>query len=317
MIQGSSAFIISLFWLLAGLILVLVYPGRQVADLVWVLTPIWLLAAMELERVFSTHHSTIADEQRQLEKPPLISALQAGLILILAALLWTTLVSTGKIPTSGGISPAAIRIGLTVGIFALGALITILIALGWNWETSRIGVTWGLTLASAIYLTAALWGASQLRTNQPEEMWGTLPGSGQATLVESTLKDLSNRNTGMSNTIEVLSVVDTPSLRWILRNFQKVRFVSAFPTTDQPPIIITWQTEEDLALSAAYRGQDFVFRTYPGWIGVAPSDFITWLTFRKTTTAHDKIILWARSDQFPSGDLQPDTNELGAPGIEN
>ncbi len=305
LIKAPTAFISSLFWLLTGFILVVVYPGRQVADLVWVLAPMWLLAAMEFERLFSAHHSTM------FENPSLISALQAGLTLILAALLWTTLVSTGQLPASGGISPTAIRIGLTLGVIALGALITVLIALGWNWEISRIGVTWGLTLASAVYLTAALWGASQVRTNQPEEMWGTLPGTGQADLFESTLKDLSNWNTGISNTIEVYSIVDTPSLWWILRDFQKVRFGSAFPKTEQPPIIITWQTQEDLALSAAYRGQDFLWRSYPDWIGIAPNDFIAWLTFRKANTAHEKIILWARSDQFPGGNLEPDVNESG------
>jgi len=311
MIQGSTVFIGSLFWLLTGFVLVLVYPGRQVADLVWVLAPIWLLAAIEFEHIFSTPPSTAA------EKPALISALHAGLILILAALLWTTLVSTGQLPTSGGISLSAIRIGLTLGIVALGALITILIALGWSWETSRMGVTGGLTLAAAIYLIAALWGASQLRANQPEEMWGTLPATGQATLVESTLTDLSNWNTGISNTIEITSIVDTPSLRWVLRDFPKARFVSTFPITDQPPILITWQAQEALALSAAYRGQDFVWQIYPDWVGAAPNDFIAWLTFREATTYAEKIIVWARSDQFPGVELQPDINESGASDIEN
>jgi predicted membrane-bound mannosyltransferase len=41
-------------WALGSLILVLIYPGRQVSDLAWVLVPMWGLAGLEIARYFSS-----------------------------------------------------------------------------------------------------------------------------------------------------------------------------------------------------------------------------------------------------------------------
>jgi hypothetical protein len=202
-----------------------------------------------------------------------------------------------------------------LGILALGGLTTVLIWLGWSWSIARTGLVWGLTIGLALHSISMLWGATFLRTNQPQELWGSIPATAETALFEQTVRELSWRNTGRPESIDIFSTVDYPSMRWILRNFTQVRFVDSLAQGTQPgtspalmgdqlpSILITHQDQETPALAATYRGQDFAWRRSPGWSGVLPQDFSSWLTFRRAPILQEDIILWARTDLFPGGVL--------------
>ena len=275
------------FWVFAGILFALFYPARQMADLVWVLVPLWGLAAIELGRFLPEG------------KPNIVSFLQAILVLILAALLWNTLISTSQLVPAGGASPTMIRLILLLGIVLLGSLTTILIGLGWNWEISRNGLAWGISSTCLVYSISVLWGAAFLRPNQPGELWGIPPGTGQVNLLVSTIKDLSDWHTGLPQFIQIQSTVDNPSLRWALHTFSDTQFTSILPIEAMPAVLITTQEQTAPVLTTAYRGQDFTWRVYPGWSGVLPDNFIDWLTFRQAPVINEQIILWVRSDLFP------------------
>lgn len=279
-----------LFWMLTSLLLSMVYPARQISDLVWVLVPLWMLAADGMAEYLLS------------PKPHVIVGVQAGITLLLAALFWNTLIATSNqlVPESE-LNWQLIQAGVLASILLLGALTTALVALGWSWQISRDGLVWGLTAALLIYSTSALWGSSQLRPNEPHELWGQPPGAGQVKLVMQTLQDLSNWHTGLPNKIELVSTVDNSSLRWALRDFTAVHFTTEIPTGEMPAVIITRQSAEAPALTAAYRGQDFVWWVHPSWSGPLPGDFTGWLTFRKASLGYEYIILWARGDLFPGG----------------
>jgi hypothetical protein len=285
-------------WFLISFLLTLVYPARQVNDLVWVLVPLLLLAADGL--------SEYLPEGR----PSVISLLQAGLVLVLAVLFWNTLIATSQVIPPGDLPRPAIQIGILLGIILLVGLTTALVALGWSWRTSRDGLVWGLTAAFVIYGASILWGSTQLRQNEPQELWGIPPGPGQVHLALETLTDLSNRQIGLADKIDIISTVDTPSLRWALRNFSQARFTSELSQGEMPSVIITTRSAETPALTAAYRGQDFVWWVRPAWEGPLPDGFASWLTFRKAATEYDYIILWARGDLFPGGSADEGNVEL-------
>ncbi len=284
-----------LLWVIASLLLNLLYTGRQVSDLVWVLVPLWFLAADALK------------EYLPQGKPNLISLLQAGLILVLLALFWNTLIATSKIVTSSMLETVGLRFGILIGILSLGGLTTVLVSLGWSWKTSRNGLMWGIIIGLSVYLISAMWGASQLRANQPEELWSRPPATGQADLFTSTLQDLSRWKTGFSHQIDTISVVDAPSLRWVLRDYPNIHFETGLPTGTLPSVIITRQEQEAPALTTSYRGQDFAWWIIPGWTSALPPNFLEWITFRKAPVYNEKLILWARSDLFPGGTLDSKT----------
>jgi hypothetical protein len=293
-VEGQYPLLLPLLWLLTSLILTLIYPSRQVNDLVWVLVPLLVIAAEGLSEYLPE------------EKPHVISWLQAGLVFVLTVLLWNTLIATSQLALRSNLPTPAIQLGILLGILLLAVLTTALVALGWSWQTSRDGLVWGLVAAFAVYSTSILWGSAQIRPGQPQELWGIPPGTGQVQLALGTLNDLSNWHTGLRDEIDIVSTVDTPSIRWALRNYRSARFTNELAPGDMPSVIITPSSAETPALTAAYRGQDFVWWVRPAWEGPVPDDFINWFTFRKAAVGYDYIILWARSDLFPGGSAGED-----------
>lgn len=288
-----------LLWAVISLALAMIYPARQVVDLVWVLVPLWTLAAIELS-------SAIPEAE-----PSLVSLGQAVLLFLLMALMWFSLAALNR--TVPGPEGSLMRLAVLLGIIALGALTTALVSLGWSWTVGRQGLVWGVSAGLTVYMLSALWGAAFLRPNQPQELWGATPATGQAGLFINTLESLSEWNTGFPRKIDLAVSVDTPSLRWALRHFPEARFVTQPAARELPSIVITRQEQPAPALSAAYRGQDFAWWISPGWTGALPPNLTGWLTFRQAPLQQEHILLWARSDLFPGGSLLPEEPTVEEP----
>jgi hypothetical protein len=288
-----------LLWAVFALLIGLVYPARQMADLVWVLAPMWALAALGLASFLPKGQVN------------LISLGQAAIIFLILTLFWLTLSGLGR--SLPGTSANAVRIGVLAGILALGVLATVLVALGWSWEVSRQGLVWGVGAALGVYGLSVLFGATLVRPTQPQEIWSLPPAVNETDIFMQTIGDLSEWTTGFRQNIDVVASVNTPSLRWALRDFPNARFVSEPPVSEMPSVIITRQDQQAPTLSASYRGQDFAWWTFPGWSGALPQEFIPWLTFREGPTQDQQVILWARSDLFPGGASQPAITEPGNP----
>ncbi|MBN2549760.1 MAG: hypothetical protein JXB15_11415 [Anaerolineales bacterium] len=287
---GRALFLQSIVWALLSLVLILVYPGRQVADSAWILTALWVLAAQEL-----VHYLPEA-------KISPISLIQGALLLLMGALFWATLLSTSDIQAVGEFSWNIVRLGMLLGILLLGVVTTILVYLGWSASISRDGLMLGAACLLVIYCASSLWGATQLRPNSPAELWSPTPTTVQERLFVSTLQTLSKQQTSLPNTLEIACLVDAPSMRWALRDFDRAHFVSGLPSDEMPAVVLTRQEQTAPTLTAAYRGQDFIWWAYPGWTGALPPQLVEWLTFRIAPLQEQQIILWARSDLFPGGE---------------
>ena len=51
-------------------------------------------------------------------------------------------------------------------------------------------------------------------------------------------------------------------------------------------------------LTSAYRGQEFIWRDFPAWDTLAPSDWLSWSILHTAPVGEEKIILWTRGDIF-------------------
>lgn len=278
-------------WLAFAFGIALLYPARQVGDLVWVLLPLWTLAALELARSFDWE-----------SEGGLVSIGQALLIFLLLALFWINLSRLGA-EVSSAQSPA-LRLGVLGGVLALTVLITALVAFGWSWKIARRGLIWGLSVALGIYGLANMWSASQLHYKGNVELWNPYPTTLNADLLIKTIEDLSEWNTGMTDNIDITVAVKASSLRWALIDFSRASFVperQLLAISGEPSIVIAHQVQEAPSLAASYRGQDFAWWSYPGWLSALPPDFFNWLVFRKAPVQQEQLILWARADLFPEG----------------
>jgi hypothetical protein len=91
--------------------------------------------------------------------------------------------------------------------------------------------------------------------------------------------------------------IDSPSLRWVLRDWP-VTMASGLIVSGTPSMIIGSDQSSLPDLESAYRGQEFIWRTYPAWNQGLPADWLRWSILHEFPQGDEKIILWARSDVF-------------------
>lgn len=293
-------------WFLTALIIVLVYPERQVGDLVWALVPLWGLAAIEISRYLE-----IEPQQR------LVAMGQAALILILLALFWLNL--AGMAQPASDERAYILRLGVLFGICLLAIVTTLLLGFGWSWQAASRGLAWGVTVGLGLYQIAGIWNASLTPSVQQYKLWYPIPQAGQADLLLQTVEELSLRTTGRFEYIEIASAVDTPSVRWLFRSFPNARFIPVGATAlpgQSPALVLTLASEQAPSLSSAYRGQDFIWWRYPGWDSPIPPGLPVFTAYRQFPSIGEQVILWARSDLFPQSAQSQAEQSPALPQVE-
>ncbi len=271
-------------WTLVALLLTLAYPGRQVADLAWVFLPLWALAALELSR-YTKVEGVGAWEL-------------AGVTVLTASILVFAWMNLAAMAGEAFASPAAqTRLLLLLGALLLLCLSLTLVGMGWSLDMARQGAVWGSALFLAAFTLGAATGAAGLRRPLTAELWSPAPETAQADLLQKTMDDLSNWRKGHIEALDVTVVgLDSPALRWLLRDWE-VKETGALSPADSPALVIAPQGVE-LNLSAAYRGQDFVWRQTPAWELARPEDWLRWFVYRQMPQQTESIVLWARNDLF-------------------
>lgn len=266
-------------WLLTSLTWTVVYSQRHVFDSIWTLLPLWALASIELAR-----YLRIPDK-------PIAALGQAGLLFVLGVIFWLVSISPGDRELTW-------LILLVIPVLAL--LTTFLFGLGWSWYTARTGTVWGICLFFGMYVLSATFGASQQNQNSPREFWYPTPGTGQADLLRETMSELALIERGRDDWIQTASLIDSASLRWVLRDIHEVTYISALGQDTLPAVIISPEGGSDLSQTMSYRGQDFLWYNKPDWTGAFPQPLWPWITSRSTPIHSESIVLWARSDLFPA-----------------
>jgi len=287
-------------WLVASLLLILLYPGRSLEDLCWVLIPFWGLAAIELAR-----YLTFDPEKIFLPAAVGLAALMAMFLLMI----WYNLLRLNIYQAD--LNYYLILIG---SIFLMAVIISVLIAAGWSALTSLQGLVWGINIVLSIYLVFQTWGLSQIRPNSPRELWHNGPATVQAEALTTTLVDLSTWETGQRYELDITVTADLPSLRWALRDFPHVHYKTILDEQELSPVIITPGEQTSPSLVVSYRGQDFIWQTTAGWTQAVPSgNLVRWFAFREAPEIPLRIILWGRNDLYPGGWLEPAAAEAPVP----
>lgn len=270
-------------WALANLIILLVYPGRQVADLLWVLLPLWALAAMEIGRYL-----------RLPAEEPRAAFGEAGLMLLLLAFLIFTLAKT----TTIGFVPELFSryLFLAGGVLVLGALATILVVFGWSGRAAASGLVWALGFFFILALISDSTRPLRGDLLAANDLWAPGPAVGETGAIVNTVRDLSNRNTGQPQALPVDVRIDSAALQWALRELPAQ--ASQSPTSAGPALIITLATDPEPVEINSYRGQSFTLYIERGWQPLPPNLF-GWLLYRQGPTISQQAILWASVDLFP------------------
>jgi hypothetical protein len=173
-------------------------------------------------------------------------------------------------------------------------------------------------MAGLILLSIAnVFGVSQVRPNSALEWWLPTPTTRHADLFTATLESLGVSTTGHAEYLETISLVDSASMRWVLRNIQGVRYVSSLDTEATPLIVITRDDGSTRPRQDIYRGQDFGWWESPGWGGPIPWEPLQWLMNREAALITENVVLWARVDLFPEDPEGSDASETNLESEES
>ncbi|NOQ38932.1 MAG: hypothetical protein GQ562_01305 [Anaerolineales bacterium] len=275
-------------WFGVSLLLVLIYPGRQTEDLIWVVVPLWTGAVKELVRIgqaveFSWVTNTLS-----------------GMTAVLFVLNWLTF--TGMILKQGNQKAILMQWGLIAASIALVLLAMTIVASEWGWPSAKKGLTVGLSGVLGIYLLSALAQGAYLQAGDPNSLWTKGSGSGQIDLLLDTIAEVSVAETGRQDSIQGAVINGNSSLKWALRDLEKFEFYEVYNPGIATPVLITREIDNLQVPLTFYRGQDFVIATNPAGSAIFPEDWISWIAFRDGPIETEDIILWVRHDILPGGE---------------
>ncbi len=275
-------------WALLGLLLVMVYPARQPFELVWALVPLWALTARQLTRMVTGFSS---------DRLALLG--QVLLVVILLVFAWLNFVNLTN--PAASLSDAN-QLTLQISVYAalgLLAIVTLLIGWGWMWEVASSGLLFGLGLFLAVYTLSGAWHATNLSwTPEGEALRNSAPIA-QGGLLYQTALEMDQWNTPAGTSLDLYVVgVDSPALRWELRDYVGAHFVDVIPTGVSPSMLIT-PNQEEPKLASSYTGQDFILEQRASWRVFLQGDWMRWWVVHTTPVNNNMVILWVRSDLFP------------------
>ena len=284
--QESRRITLLSLWMAVALFIALVYPGRQVYDLAWMLIPLWAMAALELARALNV----LPEERREVLGV-------VALMLVILAFIWINFM--GLAQSGPGTPEATLRIWLLFGSIFLLFISILLVAVGWSLRSARLGAIWGLAFAFGFYSISAMTSAAGLRViPNAVDMWqpgSTLP---EARLLLTTVDQLSDwSKTNINAQPVTIAGVNSPALQWLLRS-HSVTVIPALEPSSAPPIVVTPEQQNNPQLAANYRGQDFIWEQNPIWSQTTIFDWVNWLGFHQIPTNPEKVIVWVRSDLF-------------------
>ncbi len=287
-VQGKSRARRLSLWMLVAFLLALFNPSHHVADLVWMLIPLWTLAALETARALNVPR----EDRREV-----LGAV--GVSLLVLVFMWLDFLALRRPGMPG--DQTELRVWLLVGSFLLLAVSLLLVAVGWSKRIATHGTTWGLAAFLGVYSVAMLMAAAGHRqVPNSAEMWRSDAQLPMADVLLSTVQDQSEWS-GMDANEQplVIAGIDSPALQWLMRD-RPFEIRAGSGAGLNPPMVIS-ADEQDPALVSAYRGQNFVWRSTPVW---QTFQFSEWLPFHETAHGTENVILWVRSDLFPDAGPQ-------------
>ena len=278
--KDAAALRLSL-WALAALLVALAYPAKQTGDLLWAVLPLWVLAASEIGNHFDFEGRSRWGV--------------AGVFLLVLTLLvfaWLQLAQATRMDLTA--SDTRIRLLLIPAVLLLAGLSVLLVGSGWSAAVARLGGVWGTLTALTLFTIAMSTGATLVRQPITVELWQPEPRPARIDILYQVAEDISSLNTGAHASLDLtLLNVDSPSLRWLFREWQ-VTETAAITSDARPEMLITPVT--DVSLAADYRGEAMTLSETPNWANATSSNWLEWFVYRQIPTLNEDIILWVRSD---------------------
>jgi hypothetical protein len=288
---------------LIALTFTLLYGGRTLFQMIWIIAPLSVLAAQAIIEL-------LGGEWVMDERPLVAAQVGVGAVLLVFAALnvasFAEQVRTNpNITAQGQFSFLGMNfsnspwtsLGMSGLTIVLMLVISYLFGMGWSPQSATRGLVLTVFLALVIMSMSAAWGLTQLRPDSPVELWWEQPVADGLNSLVGILKNTSNFSVGSEHDVELV-VQGSPDgvLGWALRDYTHTSFVDQLDPLVKSQVVIAPEGQDNPTLGSAYVGEAFAWRhtwtpqalTWPEWIG--------WVAFRRAPVQSEHMILWVRQD---------------------
>jgi len=186
------------------------------------------------------------------------------------------------------------------------ALAAIVLAIYYFWTVHEKAILQGTWLSLLLLLLLYQWGTSwhltHVAANDPRERWVEQATDDDVAILLRSLQDISRRNTNSDSDLPLFSAVDSPVLRWYLRDFWRAQIGQTIPQGAQYEVIISNSNITEPTFGSDYLGSDFgLLRagTAPAALSSTPVlDTLRWWLFHESLSSviEERVILWVRAD---------------------
>lgn len=272
-------------WWLTALALVLLNPGREMIQAGWASLPILALASRQLAGLLTTE-----------VQGRWIAIAYSIIVVVLLVFAWLNFIAYFQAARP----EVSTLIRVVTTIFPVLLLIGAAIVIRWFWseETAGQGALWGLVAVLALWSFSAAWGNTGLGANPAGQIWRVDALVDEVDLLKTTVNELSTWKTNVAGELElVVEGIDSPALRWALRDYSQIKYVTSTASASSPAMLITGDKPSP-ELAETYRGQDFVLEINPSW-QMSFDEWLQWAAYKKVPVSKTMVVLWARADLFP------------------
>ena len=272
-------------WWLTALALVLLNPGREMIQAGWASLPILALASRQLAGLLTTE-----------VQGRWIAIAYSIIVVVLLVFAWLNFIAYFQAARP----EVSTLIRVVTTIFPVLLLIGAAIVIRWFWseETAGQGALWGLVAVLALWSFSAAGGNTGLGANPAGQIWRVDALVDEVDLLKTTVNELSTWKTNVAGELElVVEGIDSPALRWALRDYSQIKYVTSTASASSPAMLITGDKPSP-ELAETYRGQDFVLEINPSW-QMSFDEWLQWAAYKKVPVSKTMVVLWARADLFP------------------
>jgi hypothetical protein len=280
-VRGRPYTTFLVYWLFTALLLLLLQRG-VINNLVILTLPGFQLIGRLTDRIMNRASGPY--------KWPAI-----GFVVLAGGVVYFNLVRFSRLQLIPGSVTGEYHLFLVLLTVVIAAIVIVLV---WNWNrpVAQKGVVGGLL----ILLLAYTWGTSWFLSRQAgdtRERIISVASDDDLRLLASAAEELSWRATGSAEDLNIVSDVDTPALRWYLRQFPNLEIVSVLPGSIDSQALVT-KDESNPILQESYIGADFGYLRPGAEHTLSMQESLRWWLFHESPISIDeeRLILWLRAD---------------------
>lgn len=238
------------------------------------------------------------EEQQTPQATPWMTWAVAGGILFLGMLILVSLARFSRLAASNPANSGQLFLA-TLGVIAAAALL--FAAATWDSTAALKGLWLGAAGLLLYFQWGTGWHLNHIAANNPQERWVTAATHSEVRLLVKTLEDISQQTVGSDHDLAIFSVVESPVLRWYLRDFYRFQSGAAVPVLGEHDVVIS-PVDTELALASDYIGSDFrLLRQQPTAGTESQFQLLDtlhgWLFHESRAPVDDQaVIVWVRSN---------------------